>query len=59
VRYKCKLCGYIYDPDVGELRSKIEAGTEFIDLLKVGKVLLVELLKTVQKDLKLLINQLF
>jgi rubredoxin len=32
VKYKCKLCGYIYDPYVGELRSKIEAGTEFEDL---------------------------
>jgi rubredoxin len=37
LRYKCKLCGYIYDPKVGEIRSKIEAGTEFEDLLESWK----------------------
>jgi rubredoxin len=31
-RYKCKVCGYIYDPEVGEPRSGIEAGTSFEDL---------------------------
>ncbi len=31
-RYKCKVCGYIYDPEVGEARSNIEPGTPFEDL---------------------------
>lgn len=31
-RYKCKLCGYIYDPEKGEPRSNIEPGTSFEEL---------------------------
>ncbi|MGZ7117355.1 MAG: rubredoxin [Methanobacterium sp.] len=31
-RYKCKVCGYIYDPEIGESRSNVEAGTSFDDL---------------------------
>ena len=31
-RYKCKICGYIYDPEVGDERSGIKAGTPFEDL---------------------------
>lgn len=31
-RYKCKLCGYIYDPERGEPRSNIEPGTAFEDI---------------------------
>ncbi|MCL2687360.1 MAG: rubredoxin [Methanobrevibacter sp.] len=29
---KCKVCGYIYNPEVGESRGKIEAGTEWEDV---------------------------
>jgi len=29
VMYKCKVCGYIYDPDDGDPRSGIEPGTPF------------------------------
>lgn len=31
-RYKCKVCGYIYDPLTGEPRTKIAPGTAFEDL---------------------------
>lgn len=31
-RYKCKLCGYIYDPEVGEKRTNTPPGTSFEDL---------------------------
>jgi rubredoxin len=31
-KYKCKVCGYIYDPEVGEPRSDIAPGTSFDDL---------------------------
>lgn len=31
-RYKCEICGYIYDPAVGDPDSGIEAGTSFDDL---------------------------
>ena len=31
-KYKCKVCGYIYDPAVGESRNDIAAGTPFEDL---------------------------
>ena len=32
MRYKCRVCKYIYDPEVGEPRSNIEPGTEFEQL---------------------------
>ncbi|AUB56205.1 rubredoxin [Methanobacterium subterraneum] len=31
-RYKCKVCGYIYDTESGEPRNKTAPGTEFEDL---------------------------
>jgi rubredoxin len=31
-RYKCKVCGYIYDPEAGEPRTNTEPGTSFKNL---------------------------
>ena len=31
-KYKCVMCGYIYDPAVGDPDNDIEAGTAFEDL---------------------------
>ncbi|TKJ43671.1 rubredoxin [candidate division TA06 bacterium B3_TA06] len=31
-RYVCNVCGYVYDPGVGDLDSDIPAGTAFEDL---------------------------
>lgn len=31
-KYKCEVCGYIYDPDVGDPDNGIEPGTPFEDL---------------------------
>ena len=31
-KWKCSVCGYIYDPDAGDPDSGIEAGTVFEDL---------------------------
>jgi len=31
-KYKCEICGYIYDPEAGDPSSDIEAGTAFEDL---------------------------
>ena len=31
-KYKCLMCGYIYDPAIGDPDSEIEAGTAFEDL---------------------------
>ncbi|MHC4396380.1 MAG: rubredoxin [Planctomycetota bacterium] len=31
-KYKCLLCGYIYDPTVGDADNGVEAGTAFEDL---------------------------
>ena len=28
-KYKCKVCGYIYDPAVGDPDNGVEAGTPF------------------------------
>lgn len=31
-KYECTLCGYIYDPEVGDEENGIKAGTAFADL---------------------------
>jgi rubredoxin len=31
-RFKCTLCGYIYDPEEGDLSAGIEPGTPFGNL---------------------------
>ena len=31
-KYKCLMCGYVYDPAIGDPDSDIEAGTPFKDL---------------------------
>ena len=31
-KYKCLMCGYIYDPEVGDPENGVEAGTSFEDL---------------------------
>jgi rubredoxin len=31
-RYRCTICGYIYDPEKGDPESGIEPGTSFDDL---------------------------
>ncbi len=32
MKWNCVLCGYVYDPDVGDPTSNIPAGTPFEDL---------------------------
>ncbi len=32
MRYRCKICGYIYDPEMGEPRTGTDPGTAFDDL---------------------------
>lgn len=31
-KYKCTICGYVYDPAVGDPDNGIKAGTAFEDL---------------------------
>ena len=31
-KYKCKVCGYIYDPENGDPDSGIDPGTRFDDI---------------------------
>jgi rubredoxin len=31
-KYRCNICGYIYDPERGEARNKTPPGTAFEDL---------------------------
>jgi len=31
-KYKCKVCGYVYDPEAGEPRRDTPPGTPFEDL---------------------------
>jgi len=31
-KYKCEMCGYVYDPEIGDPESGIEPGTPFEDL---------------------------
>ena len=30
--YECAICGYVYDPDKGDLENGIKAGTAFEDI---------------------------
>ena len=32
MKYVCSVCGYIYDPEVGEPDSGVAAGTEWEDV---------------------------
>jgi rubredoxin len=32
MKYRCKICGYIYDPDKGDPDGGVQAGTKFDDL---------------------------
>ena len=31
-KYVCSVCGYVYDPEVGDPENGVEAGTAFEDL---------------------------
>jgi rubredoxin len=31
-KYKCVICGYIYDPDLGDPNADIPSGVSFSDL---------------------------
>ncbi|MCD4835073.1 MAG: rubredoxin [Bacteroidales bacterium] len=31
-KYKCKICGYIYDPEVGDSQGGIAPGTSFDEI---------------------------
>ncbi len=31
-KYKCNVCGYVYDPEVGDPTQSIPAGTAFSNL---------------------------
>ena len=31
-KYECDVCGYVYDPAVGDVDNGIKAGTSFDDL---------------------------
>ena len=31
-KYECTVCGYIYDPELGDPDGGVEAGTKFQDL---------------------------
>ena len=31
-RYKCTICGYVYDPAIGDEENGVDAGTAFEDL---------------------------
>lgn len=32
MKYKCKVCGHVYDTEVGDPQSGIPAGTKFEDI---------------------------
>jgi len=32
MKYKCKICGYIYDPEVGDPQGGIAPGTSFDEI---------------------------
>ena len=32
MKYVCELCGYVYEPELGDPENEIETGTDFEDL---------------------------
>ena len=32
MKYKCKICGYIYDPEIGDPQGDIAPGTTFNEI---------------------------
>ncbi len=50
MRYKCPVCGYIYDPEQGDEHSGVEAGTLFEDLPPDGHARYAELLSMILKN---------
>ena len=32
IKYVCSVCGYVYDPSVGDVNAGIEPNTDFDDL---------------------------
>lgn len=34
-KYRCTVCGYVYDPEVGDPDSGIKPDTPFEELLKI------------------------
>ena len=58
-RYKCNVCGYIYDPEKGEPKTKTDSGTVFDDLPDLwrcpscgaGKIRFIEM-KQLTKNLR-------
>lgn len=33
-KWACTICGYIYNPEIGDIENKIEVGTKFEDIPK-------------------------
>ena len=31
-KYECEICGYVYDPEIGDDENGIDAGTSFEEL---------------------------
>jgi len=31
-KHKCAICGYIYDPDIGDIDGAVDEGTYFFEL---------------------------
>jgi hypothetical protein len=44
-KYKCTVCGYIYDPEVGDTENGVAAGTAFEVCLMIGFARIVVLKK--------------
>ncbi len=32
MKYRCTICGYIYDPVIGDPENGVESGTGFMDI---------------------------
>lgn len=32
MKYVCELCGYVYDPAVGDVENGVDEGTDFEDI---------------------------
>jgi len=48
-KYRCNLCGYVYDPDLGDKNNGVAPGTPFENFQRIGAALFVVLRKNISQ----------
>ena len=48
--YVCELCGYEYNPKIGDPENGIAEGTDFEDLMQIGTIGLVKAIRSFDRE---------